>query len=74
MVRRVIELQPQNVRFSLLYLGGVDTPFRDTIDLRVQREKVLRPEDAGRWVVESLSPGTNDVLGEVVIQPMSDQL
>ena len=69
-----LDLQRQNVRFSLLYFGGVDTPFWDTIDLRVQREKMLRPEDAGRWVAEALSPGANGVLGELVIQPMSHQL
>ena len=69
-----LDLQRQNIRFSLLYLGGVDTPFWDTIDLRVQREKMLRPEDAGRWVVESLSPGANGVVGELVIQPVSHQL
>ena len=69
-----LDLQRQNVRVSLLYVGGVDTPFWDAIDLRVQREKMLRPEDAARWIADALSPGTNGVLGELVIQPASHQL
>lgn len=69
-----LELQRQNVRFSLLYLGGVDTPFWDRIDLRVQRDKMLRAEDAAHSVVQALDAPPTAVLGELVLQPESHQL
>jgi NAD(P)-dependent dehydrogenase (short-subunit alcohol dehydrogenase family) len=71
-----IDLKRANVRFSLLFLGGVDTSFWDSeaIAMTVQRERMLSPEAAARaclFAAEQAAPG---VVGEVVIQPENHQL
>jgi len=35
------ELKRTGIRITNLYIGGVDSPFWDTIDLKVQREKLV---------------------------------
>jgi NAD(P)-dependent dehydrogenase (short-subunit alcohol dehydrogenase family) len=67
------EWQRSNIGVSLLYLGGVDTPFWDGIDMRVQRDKMLRAEDAARAMVYSLEAAPAGVLNEMVLQPDSHQ-
>ena len=36
------ELKRTEIRITNLFLGGVDSPFWDTIDLKVQKEKMIR--------------------------------
>ena len=67
------EWQRSNIGVSLLYLGGVDTPFWDGIDMRVQRDKMLRAEDAARAMVYALEAAPAGVLNEMVLQPDSHQ-
>jgi len=67
------EWQRSGIGVSLLYLGGVDTPFWDGIDMRVQRDKMLRAEDAARAIVYSLEASPLGVLNEMVLQPDSHQ-
>jgi NADP-dependent 3-hydroxy acid dehydrogenase YdfG len=67
------EWQRSSIGVSLLYLGGVDTPFWDGIDMRVQRDKMLRAEDAARAVVYALEASPVGVLNEMVLQPESHQ-
>lgn len=62
------------IKISLLYLGGVDSPFWDTIDMRVQRNKMLSIADAATAVLYALFQPPNLVLGELVLQPDSHQL
>jgi NAD(P)-dependent dehydrogenase (short-subunit alcohol dehydrogenase family) len=71
-----IDLKRSNVRFSLLFLGGVNTPFwdSDSIGLKVQREKMLSPEMAARAVLFAAEQATPGIVGEVVIQPENHQL
>ena len=69
-----LEYKRAGVRFSLLYLGGVDTPFWDLITMRVQRERMLTVEAAARAVFFAASQGGESVLGELVLQPESHQL
>ncbi|MFM7223037.1 MAG: SDR family oxidoreductase, partial [Bacteroidota bacterium] len=38
------ELKRTEIRITNLFLGGVDSPFWDTIDLKVQKEKMIREE------------------------------
>ena len=59
-----------------LYLGGVDTPFWDSpsIELRVQRDKMLTPDDAAEAVLYALSQPDHLVLGDLTLQPESHQL
>ena len=44
------ELKRTDIRITNLFMGGVDTPFWDEIDLRVQREKMIRSEEAARAI------------------------
>ncbi len=67
-------------RFSIkvtgLYLGGVDTPFYDNpaIEMKVQREKMLSPDDAARAILFTLTQSAHLVLGDLTLQPESHQL
>ncbi len=67
------EFQRQGVQFTLLYLGGVDSSFWDTIDMPVQRDKMLRPEEAAGAIVHALETPAHSVLNEIVLQPESHQ-
>ena len=44
------ELKRTDIRITNLYLGGVDSPFWDTIDLKVQRGKLVQAEDAAKAI------------------------
>lgn len=63
-----------NIKISLLYLGGVDSPFWDTLDMKVQRDKMLTLADAAGAVLTVLTQPANLVLGEFMLQPESHQL
>ncbi len=67
------EWQRNNVGISLLYLGGVNSPFWDGIEMRVQREKMLSVEDAARAILYALEASPQGVLNELVLQPDSHQ-
>lgn len=62
------------IKISLMYLGGVDSPFWDSIDMRVQRDKMLSIADAAGAVMYALSQPPHLVLGEFVLQPDTHQL
>lgn len=63
-----------NIKVSLMYFGGVDSPFWDTIDMRVQRDKMLSISDAADAILYALTAPSNLVLGELTLQPDSHQL
>ena len=65
-----------NIKVTGLYLGGVDTPFYDNpaIEMKVQRDKMLSPEDAARALHYALTQPAHLVLGELTLQPESHQL
>jgi NAD(P)-dependent dehydrogenase (short-subunit alcohol dehydrogenase family) len=67
------EWQRNGIGFSLLYLGGVDTPLWDAIEMKVQRDKMLRAEDAAQAIAYALDASPNGVLNEIVLQPDSHQ-
>lgn len=67
------EFQRQGVQFTLLYLGGVDSSFWDTIDMPVQRDKMLRPEDAAEAILHAIEAPAYSALNELVLQPESHQ-
>jgi NAD(P)-dependent dehydrogenase (short-subunit alcohol dehydrogenase family) len=69
-----LEYQRQGIRFTLLHLGGVDTPFWDHVTLAVQREKMIPAEVAASWLVAAVEQPGHLVLSEVVLQPESHQL
>jgi len=68
------DLRRMGIRTTALYLGGVDSPFWDTIDMRVQRDKMLTVEDAANAIFFAASQPDQIVLSELVLQPESHQL
>ncbi len=65
-----------NIKVTGLYLGGVDTPFYDNpnVEMKVQRDKMLTPDDATNAILYGLSQPAHLVLGELTLQPESHQL
>ena len=68
------EFQRSGIRFSLLHLGGVDTPFWNDIGMSVQRDKMIPVETAADLVIQALDAPPHLVLSEIVMQPESHQL
>ena len=68
-----LDLKRANIKFTLLYLGGVSTPFWDTAGMRVQRDKMLKPEVAADAVAFALAVPAPGIPNEIVIQPDSHQ-
>jgi len=69
-----LEYKRAGVRFSLLHLGGVNSTFWDSIQMRVQRERMLTVEAAARAVFFAASQEGEGVLNEIVLQPESHQM
>ena len=69
-----LEYKRAGVRFSLLHLGGVNSSFWDTITMRVQRDRMLTVEAAGRAVFFAATQEGEGVLSELVLQPESHQM
>ena len=63
-------------KFSLLYLGGVDTPFWDDsrVNMKVKKDMMLTPEEVAEAVFYAVNQPSGSVLNEMVIQPESHQL
>jgi NADP-dependent 3-hydroxy acid dehydrogenase YdfG len=70
------ESRRTNIKFTQLYLGGVDTPFWDSpdIEMRVQKDKMLTPDEVAKAVYYACTQPEGSVLNEMVIQPESHQL
>jgi len=67
------EVKRTEIRITNLFLGGVDTPFWDTIDLRVQRDKMVMAEEAAKAIWFLCQQPTSAVVSEMVIQPFNHQ-
>jgi short-subunit dehydrogenase len=67
------EVKRTEIRITNLFLGGVDSPFWDTIDLRVQRERMIRSEEAARAVWFLCQQPESAVVSEMVLQPFNHQ-
>ena len=63
-----------SIKVSLMYFGGVDSPFWDGIDMKVQRDKMLSVTDAANAILYALTQPSHLVLGEFTLQPDSHQL
>lgn len=61
------------VTLSLLYLGGVNTSLWDGMDMRVQRDKMLTPDDAARAIRFALEQPAGGIINEITLQPESHQ-
>ncbi|MEP7252359.1 MAG: SDR family oxidoreductase [Ginsengibacter sp.] len=67
------EIKRTEIRITNLFIGGVDTPFWDTIDLRVQRDKMVMAEEAAKAIWFLCQQPTSGVVSEMVIQPFNHQ-
>ncbi len=67
------ELKRTDIRITNLFLGGVDSPFWDTIDLRVQREKMIQAEEAAKAIWFLCQQPSSAVVSEMVLQPFNHQ-
>lgn len=62
------------IQFCLFYFGGVDSPFWDGVDMKVDRSKMIPLERAAGQIVSALNEPDHLVQTEVVLQPESHQL
>ena len=67
------ELKRTEIRITNLFLGGVDSPFWDEIDLRVQKDKMIREEEAARSIWLLCQQPASGVVSEMVLQPFNHQ-
>ena len=67
------ELRRTEVRISNIYLGGVDSPFWDNIDMRVNRAKFIQVKEAARAIWFLCQQPRSGVVSEMVIQPFNHQ-
>ncbi len=68
------ELKRTEIRITQVYLGGVDSPFWDTINLRVQRERMIQAEEAAKSIWFLCQQPTSGVVSEMVLQPFNHQV
>ena len=68
------ELKRTEIRITSLFLGGVDSPFWDTIDLKVQREKMVQSEEAAKAIWFLCQQPASGVVSEMVLQPFNHQV
>lgn len=67
------ELKRTEIRITNIYMGGVDSPFWDNIDLKVQRDKMIAVKEAAKSIWFLCQQPTSAVVSEMVIQPFNHQ-
>ncbi|MDO9374011.1 MAG: SDR family oxidoreductase [Ferruginibacter sp.] len=67
------ELKRTEIRITNIYLGGVDSPFWDGIDLKVQRDRMVRAEEAAKAIWFLCQQPASGVVSEMVLQPFNHQ-
>lgn len=67
------EVKRTEIRITNIFLGGVDTPFWDNIDMRVQRDKMVQAEEAARTIWFLCQQPSSAVVSEMVVQPFNHQ-
>lgn len=67
------EIKRTDIRITNLFLGGVDSAFWDTIDLRVQRDKMIQAEEAAKAIWFLCQQPASGVVSEMVLQPFNHQ-
>jgi len=65
------ELKRFGVKFTLFYFGGVNSPFWDNVQLKVDRKKMLTTETAANAIFYALQAEPQAVPMEINIQPDS---
>jgi len=67
------EIKRTDIRITNIFMGGVDSPFWDNIDLRVQRDKMITSEEAAKAIWFLCQQPTSGVISEMVLQPFNHQ-
>jgi NADP-dependent 3-hydroxy acid dehydrogenase YdfG len=67
------ELKRTDIRITNIYLGGTDTGFWDTIDMRIQRDKFVTAEEAAKAIWFLCQQPASGVVSEMVLQPFNHQ-
>ena len=67
------EIKRTEIRITNLFMGGVDSPFWDTIDLRVQKDKMITAEEAAKAIWFLCQQPSSGVINEMVLQPFNHQ-
>jgi short-subunit dehydrogenase len=67
------ELKRTDIRITNLFLGGTDSAFWDTIDLKVQREKMILAQEAAKAIWFLCQQPASGVVSEMVLQPFNHQ-
>ena len=67
------EVKRTDIRITNIFMGGVDSSFWDTIDLRVQREKMIQAEEAAKAIWFLCQQPASGVISEMVLQPFNHQ-
>ncbi len=68
------ELKRTDIRITNLFLGGTNSAFWDTIDLKVQREKMVTAEEAAKAIWFLCQQPGSGVINEMVLQPFNHQV
>jgi NADP-dependent 3-hydroxy acid dehydrogenase YdfG len=67
------EIKRTDIRITNIFMGGVDSSFWDTIDLRVQRDKMIQAEEAAKAIWFLCQQPASGVVSEMVLQPFNHQ-
>jgi short-subunit dehydrogenase len=67
------ELKRTEIRITNIFMGGVDSPFWDNINMRVQREKMVKSDEAARAIWFLCQQPESGVVSEMVLQPFNHQ-
>ncbi|HMO60670.1 MAG TPA: SDR family oxidoreductase [Ferruginibacter sp.] len=70
-VREEVKRTP--IRITNLILGGTNSAFWDTIDMKVQREKMISAEEAAKAIWFLCQQPAGGVVNEMVLQPFNHQ-
>ena len=68
------EYKRHDIRFSLMHFGGVDSSFWDSIEMRVQRDKMLSIDAAARSIFFAATQEGEGVMSEIILVPESHQI
>lgn len=67
------ELKRTEIRITNIFLGGVDSPFWDEIDLKVQKDKMINVAEAAKTIWFLCQQPASGVISEMVLQPFNHQ-
>lgn len=67
------ELKRTQVRITNVYLGGVNSPFWEPIDLKVPHDRMITTKEAARSIWFLCQQPSSGVVSEMVIQPFYHQ-